>query len=224
MSVNEITPVRRKSNFAVITIQFNVDYKWFRAMYLIDNNQGNFGKAVLDILIVIGHYSFYSFSDKFFKRFGMTKSKDKSERLRASGTFNRSADKVKDTLFSSSDFFDPNDLAQVKYEMVRRVTQDKVPVAKAVSQFGFSRPSFYAAKEALDEFGMTGLIHKKTGPQQGHKLNDEVVEYVLQQLSEDNMLNTATLLQRVESKFGIKVHPRTLERAIARKKNSKNSP
>lgn len=154
----------------------------------------------------------------------MTKSKDKSMRLRASGTFNRSADKVKDTLFSSHDFFDPEDLAQVKYEMVRRVTQDKVPVAKAVSQFGFSRPSFYAAKEALEQFGMTGLIPKKTGPQQGHKLNSEVVEYVLQQLNEDNTLNTAALLERVESKFGIKVHPRTIERAIARKKNSKNSP
>ena len=144
--------------------------------------------------------------------------------MRASGTFNRSADKVKDTLFSSNDFFDPEDLAQVKYEMVRRVTHDGVPVAKAADQFGFSRPSFYAAKEALEQDGITGLLHKKTGPQQGHKLNDEAVEYVLQQLNADNTLNTAALLKQVESKFDVKVHPRTMERAIARKKNSKNSP
>ena len=68
-------------------------------MYLIDKDQGNFGKVVLDILIEKRQYSFYSFSDKFFKRLSMTKSKNKNERLRASGTFNRSADKVKDTLF-----------------------------------------------------------------------------------------------------------------------------
>lgn len=153
----------------------------------------------------------------------MAKSKDKGKRLRASGTFNRSAHKVKDPLFTSSDFFDSEDLAQVKYEMVRCVTHDGVPVAKAADQFGFSRPSFYAAKEALDQSGITGLIPKKTGPQQGHKLNDEVVEYVSQQLNEDGTLTVKTLLELVESKFGIKVHSRTLERAIARKKNSKNN-
>jgi transposase len=153
----------------------------------------------------------------------MAKSKNKGERLRASGTFNRSADKVKDPLFTSSDFFDSEDLAQVKYEMVRCVTHDGVPVAKAADQFGFSRPSFYAAKEALDQSGITGLIPKKTGPQQGHKLNDELVEYVWQQLNEDGTLTIKTLLELVESKFGIKVHSRTLERAIARKKNSKNN-
>lgn len=154
----------------------------------------------------------------------MAKSKDKSERLRASGTFNRAADKVKDPLFASSDFFDPEDLAQVKYEMVRRVTHDGMPVAKAADQFGFSRPSFYAAKEALEQSGMTGLIPKKTGPQHGHKLTDEVVEYVCHLLKEDGSLNTNALLERVQSKFGIKVHPRSIERAISRKKNSKNNP
>jgi len=154
----------------------------------------------------------------------MTKSKNKGVHLRASGTFNRSANKVKDTLFSSHDFFDPRDLVQVKYEMVRRVTQEGVPIAKAVEQFGFSRPSFYAAKQALEEFGLLGLIPKKTGPQQGHKLNDEVMEYVWQERKEDNSCNTKVLLERVQSKFGIKVHPRTIERAIARKKKLRNKP
>ena len=148
----------------------------------------------------------------------MTKPQDKREHLRASGTFNRSAKKVKDPLFSSQDFFDPQDLVQVKYEMVRRVTQDGLPIAKAVAQFGFSRPSFYAAKQALEEFGIPGLIPKKTGPQQEHKLTDEVMEFVWQKLEKDNTLNTKVLLERVQSKFGIKVHKRTIERAIARKK------
>jgi transposase len=152
----------------------------------------------------------------------MTKFKDKSKHLCASGTLNPSADKVKDTLFSSHDFFDPHDLVQVKYEMVRRVTHEGVSITKAVEQFGFSRPSFYAAKQALEESGLSGLIPKKTGPQQGHKLNDEVMEYVWQQLQKDNTLNTKALLKRVQSKFGIKVHQRTLERAIARKKKLQN--
>ena len=218
ISVNEIMPVMRKTNFAGLALTRTVILAPLRLMFLRVSEQGNFSKIVLDVYASIRHYLLY-----IFMRLPMVKSKDKRERLRASGTFNRSADKVKDPLFISSDFFDPEDLAQVKYEMVRRVTHDKMPVAKAAGQFGFSRPSFYAAKDALDQSGMTGLISKKTGPQHGYKLTDDVLDYVWKQLNEDGSLNTKALLELVQSKFGIKVHPRTIERAIARKKNSKNN-
>ncbi|KAF5990251.1 hypothetical protein BOG92_054490 [Streptomyces sp. WAC00263] len=49
-----------------------------------------------------------------------------------------------DEVFTASPFLDPYDLVQVKYEMVRRVRVDKVPVARAAPAFGFCRQSFYA--------------------------------------------------------------------------------
>ncbi|MET8243259.1 hypothetical protein ABZV31_01785 [Streptomyces sp. NPDC005202] len=51
-------------------------------------------------------------------------------------------------MFAASQFLDPYDLVQVKYEMVRRVRVDKVPVAKAARAFGFCRQSFYAIAAA----------------------------------------------------------------------------
>ncbi len=44
--------------------------------------------------------------------------------LRQHGCLNPRPDKVVDPIFASSDFFDPRDLVQVKYEMVRRVRVD----------------------------------------------------------------------------------------------------
>ena len=41
----------------------------------------------------------------------------KHQILRQTDTLNPRADRVTDELFSGSDFFDPNDLLQVKYEM-----------------------------------------------------------------------------------------------------------
>jgi len=38
------------------------------------------------------------------------------------------------------------DVVQVKYEMLRRVRVDQVPMARAARAFGFSRPAFYQAQ------------------------------------------------------------------------------
>ena len=44
--------------------------------------------------------------------------------LRESGTLNPRAKQVRDQLFLEDSFFDPLDLTQVKYEMLRRVQRD----------------------------------------------------------------------------------------------------
>ena len=45
-------------------------------------------------------------------------------------------------MFLASPFCDPRDVVQVKYEMVRRVRVDKVPVARAARAFGYCRQAF----------------------------------------------------------------------------------
>ncbi len=147
---------------------------------------------------------------------------DKTKALRQSGCLNPDPARVSDELFSSSEFFDPQDLVQVKYEMLRQVRIEGRSVSGAAVDFGFSRPSFYGAQRQFENEGLVGLVPKKRGPRGGHKLTAEVVDDLEQALAEDPTLSVEDLVERVRTRFGYKVHRRSVERVLARrKKNSR---
>ena len=149
----------------------------------------------------------------------------KAQALRQRGSFNRRSQRVKDPLFLSGGFFDARDLIQVKYEMVRRVRVEKLAISRAAATFGFSRPAYYQTQGALDRDGLTGLLPRKRGPRHGHKLTDEVVRFLREALSRDSSLRAAELCAMVAQKFGISVHPRSLERVLAlREKKRRRRP
>lgn len=141
--------------------------------------------------------------------------------LHRQGCLNPHPESVADPLFALSDFFDSRDLVQVKYEMVRRVRTDGQPVARCVMAFGFSRPSFYQAQAALDREGLPGLLPKKRGPRRSHKLGPQVMDFVLGQLSQEPSLSSSELARRVEQRFNLQVHPRSIERALARQEKKR---
>jgi hypothetical protein len=144
----------------------------------------------------------------------------KRARLRHSGTLNPHPERVADPLFAASDFFDPEDLVQVKYEMLRRVEVDQAPVRRAAAAFGYSRPVYYAAYAAVQAEGLGGLVPAKRGPKGGHKLTAEVLAY-LDGLGATERLSAAELVCRVQQRFGVQVHPRSIERAQARRKKNR---
>jgi hypothetical protein len=150
----------------------------------------------------------------------MTKNNDKTESLRQRGCLNPDPGRVTDELFVGSEFFDPQDLVQVKYEMLRRVRAEQGTVSRAAADFGFSRPSFYEAQHQLDQHGLVGLVPKKRGPRAGHKLTPEIVDALEQARSEDPSLSNEDLVRLVRTRFEKKVHLRTLERALARRKKN----
>src|SRR6266568_5040244 len=129
---------------------------------------------------------------------------------------------LRDDQFTSSQFFDPRDLVQVKYEMVRRVEVDRIPASRAAAAFGFSRPSYYQAARALAQRGMSGLVAAKPGPRRAHKLTEEVLEHLRTLLTADPSLRTSDLVEAVADQFGVRVHPRSVERALARQPGSKS--
>jgi transposase len=129
---------------------------------------------------------------------------------------------VTDAGFATEEFLDPRDLVQVKYEMVRRVRIDGEPVSGAAEAFGFSRPSWYATAAALDQEGLPGLVPQRPGPRRAHKLTDEVVDFAAQCLRDDPALRSADLVGRVQERFGMTVHPRSVERALARRRGPKS--
>ncbi|MGW7369557.1 helix-turn-helix domain containing protein [Streptomyces sp. NPDC054841] len=145
----------------------------------------------------------------------------KEAALRATRTLNPHPEAVVDAEFTASPFCDPRDLVQVKYEMVRRVRVDKAPAARAVREFGFSRQVYYDAAAALDAGGPAALVPGKPGPKGPRKLTDEVMEYVETRLAAEPSLRSGDLTDAVASEYGLSVHPRSIERALARRAASR---
>jgi len=136
----------------------------------------------------------------------------KEKALRECGAWNTHP--VVDALFSDNDFFDLRDLVQVKYEMLRRVYKEGESVSHAAASFGFSRPSFYKTSGEFNREGVTGLLPRKRGPRSRHKLTAEVLAFVEGFCTGEHPLRTPALLGEVEKQFGIRVHRRSLERAL----------
>ncbi len=142
----------------------------------------------------------------------------KSQALARDGALNPHPETVRDPLFASNPFFDPKDLVQVRYEMVRRHQADGVSISDVAAAFGVSRPTFYKAQSALAEAGLVGLVPRPRGPKGGHKLSDEVVTFITDLKAAHPELTTPQCLAAIEARFSIKVHRRSLERALAGKK------
>ena len=145
----------------------------------------------------------------------------KADALREQGALNPHPDRVRDKLFVEHDFFDARDVVQVKYEMVRRVQAEGASITETAQAFGLSRPSFYQAQELLRVHGLSGLLPKKRGPRSAHKLSAKVMEYLTQALLEDPEASSRELVEKVESRFGIRVHARSVERALARREKKR---
>ena len=116
-------------------------------------------------------------------------------------------------LFADGGFFLAADKVQVKYEMLRSHLVDGLSVTDAAAVHGYSRAGFYVVQTAFDQAGMGGLLDGKRGRQGPVKLTAEIVAFL------DAAPPWATglqLAQQVEARFGIRLHPRTVERARRR--------
>ena len=142
----------------------------------------------------------------------------KSEALAQDGVLNPNPEAVRDALFAGNPFFDAKDLVQVRCEMVRRHQVDGIAISEAAATFGVTRPTFYKAQSALQVVGLAGLLPSRRGPKGGHKISAEVIAFVADLKAANPELTTWQCLDAIEAHFGIKVHRRSLERALARKK------
>jgi transposase len=140
--------------------------------------------------------------------------------LQKQGTLNPRSEDVTDPFFQENEFFDARDLVQVKYEMLRRVRTEKASVRQSASGFGFSRPSYYQAQKAFARDGLPGLIPKKRGPHGAHKLNPEVLGFVIEAQGKEPKPRFSELARMIERRFGVQVHPRSIERGLSRRKKN----
>jgi transposase len=141
--------------------------------------------------------------------------------LKDSGTANPRAREVRDPAFTGSDFFDPRDLVQVRYEMLRRVRTEGQPIVEAATRFGVSRPTFYKAQADFESAGMIGLLPEKRGPRAPHKITPEVLRFVEDLRAQNPSVDIQTLTEQIAKRFDLPVHRRTVERALARTKKKR---
>jgi len=144
----------------------------------------------------------------------------KEEALRERGSWNAGHRRVAAPSFGAGQFlgfFDPRDVVQVKYEMLRLVRVEGKSVKVSAAIFGFSRPAFYNALAALAREGLAGLLPHKRGPRGGHKLTEEVMAFVEDSLTRTSSLRPAELAAMVEGRFGVRIHARSIERALRRR-------
>ncbi len=148
---------------------------------------------------------------------------DKTESLKKYSALNPHPQKVAEKTFldSTLEFFDPRDLVQVKYEMLRAVEKDGRSVKHASEAFGFSRPAFYQAQAQFRQGGVTGLVKNRPGPKSAHKLTGDILAFVEEKIKDGKPLRARKLAPLIREKFGKDVHPRTIERAVTRRKKKR---
>jgi transposase len=142
----------------------------------------------------------------------------KAQALSEEGTLNPTPENVRDPKFLANEFFDPRDIVQVRYEMLRRVSVENVSVTDVAQDYGVSRPTYYQAKGHFAAAGIAGLVPKKRGPRGPRKLQGETLKFVEKQVVPGEPIRARQLAASIRQKFDLAIHPRTIERTLARKK------
>lgn len=131
--------------------------------------------------------------------------------LEAGGLVHPRPEAVTASLFVGAEpFFFALDKLQVKYEMLRSHVVEGSSVTAAVAAHGYTRAGFYLIAGAFEERGMAGLVDERPGRRGPFKLNEEIVGFLREAEPE---LSGAALARRVEERFGVSLHRRTVDRA-----------
>ncbi len=138
----------------------------------------------------------------------------KLQSLQKSHTLHPRPDKVRHPLFLAGGFFDARDLLQVKYEALRTHQADGQSLSQVARDFGLSRPTVYEAKSLLARHGLDGLVPRKSGPKTAHKFTAEVLAFLQAARAQEPAISGKELARRVKQRFQLRVHPRSIERAL----------
>lgn len=146
---------------------------------------------------------------------------EKTQSLRQHYALHPHPEAVRAPLFQQGiPFFDPRDLIQVKYELLRTVQLDGPTITAATSLFGFARSTYYTIAADWDRAGMIGLLSAPPGPRHASKLTPEVLAFLQRQAAGRS---AEALAQLVAEHFDLQVHPRSIERALARQRQKRGA-
>ena len=139
---------------------------------------------------------------------------DKVEHLRATHTYNEQHDKVTDELFANSELFDPRDLLQVRYEIVRAVGRGESP-EKVAARFGVSGMTARRYAGRMGEGGLSALLPARKGPGGPRALGAAGEEFVDAYVEGHPGASGREVHEALEAALAPGVSQRTVERRIA---------
>jgi transposase len=138
----------------------------------------------------------------------------KRRALQAFRAWNPHPEKVNARLFVSDPFFDPEDKAQVKYEMLRQREVESAPLEATCHEFGFTRESYRHLLERFRSEGMGGLFERRRGRNRPLKVNDEVRRLLRGEHARDPSVGPNELASHCRAKTGVSLSRRTIYRVL----------
>ncbi len=141
-------------------------------------------------------------------------SNEKAEFLKKEGMLNSKPERVLHPLFQNQAFFDPLDLLQVRYEMLRSARAEELTVTEACHLFGFSREYFYRLERDFMSSGYTGLLGSTRGRRPLVALNQEIVNFIIHRKMSEPRLTGEELRQELKDIYQVDCSRRTVERII----------
>ena len=162
--------------------------------------------------------------DVYIIRFTMPRSKPprlldtKAVALRDQGALHPHPEVVQDEAFRNDEFFDARDRVQVRYEMLRRHRLEGRAVTEVAALFGVSRQAFYVTEATFEGQGLPGLLPRRRGPKRAHKCTEEILNFVEHGREAASTEAGETAVQAIARHFGVKINPRSIDRALARRK------
>lgn len=138
----------------------------------------------------------------------------KSKFLQKEGLVNPKPERVTNPLFGTYEFFDPLDLPQVRYEMLRIARVDHAPVSEACRQFGFSREYFYRLERDFMSRGYVSLLGSFRGRRPLIALNQELVNFIIHRKMTTPNLTGEDLRNELKTAYQVECSRRTVERII----------
>jgi transposase len=75
-------------------------------------------------------------------------------------------------------------------------------------------PTAYQAHASFGAIGLAGLLSKRRGPKQGHKLTSEILAHIEPRRRERPEWRARDVQAKLQQRFGLTVHRRSLERVL----------
>jgi len=148
----------------------------------------------------------------------------KKKFLEREGLINPKPERVSHPFFETLNFFDPLDLPQVRYEMIRAARVENNSVAKACKLFGFSREYFYKLERSFMARGYVALLGSTMGRRPIIALNQEIVNFIVHRKIEQPTISGENLRQELQKLYHVDCSRRTVERIVQKLGLTKKGP
>lgn len=132
--------------------------------------------------------------------------------LRRARCLHPTPERVRDERFlEQRDFFDPKDIVQVKYELIRRCQIEGDDVASACLEFGFSRTTYYKVLQAFLGGGLPALMGQPRGRLKPIKVTDIVRGYLIAEKAKNPKLSAREMVSALQERYHVQLSERMIQ-------------